>query len=70
MCIRDSDNVGNMFYNGRPTIINKVQLAAQNISGIMIWELGQDSFTDYSLLQTIHKSYTDYGVETTNLCGN
>ena len=66
----DLDNVGNMFYNGRPTIINKVQLAAQNISGIMIWELGQDSFTDYSLLQTIHKSYTDFGVETTNLCGN
>jgi hypothetical protein len=40
------------------------------MSGIMIWELGQDSFTEYSLLETIHKKYTDYGVETTNLCGN
>ena len=36
----------------------------------MIWELGQDSFTEYSLLETIHKKYTDLGVETTNLCGN
>ena len=53
-------------YNGRPTIASKVKLAAQNLSGIMIWELGQDSFTEYSLLQTIHKTYTDLGVKTTN----
>ena len=66
----DRDNVGNQYYNGRPTIRDKVKLAAETMSGIMIWELGQDSFTEYSLLETIHKKYTDYGVETTNLCGN
>ena len=66
----ERDQVGNKYYNGRPTIANKVKLAAQNLSGIMIWELGQDSFTEYSLLQTIHKTYSDLGVKTTELCGN
>ena len=66
----ERDQVGNKYYNGRPTIASKVKLAAQNLSGIMIWELGQDSFTEYSLLQTIHKTYTDLGVKTTELCGN
>ena len=64
------DQVGNKYYNGRPTIANKTKLAAQNLSGIMIWELGQDSFTEYSLLETIHKTYTEIGVKTTELCGN
>jgi len=66
----EKDNVGNKYYNGRPTIANKVKLASQNLSGIMIWRLGADSFSEYSLLETIHKTYTDLGVETTNLCGN
>ena len=66
----DKDNVGNKYYNGRPTIANKVKLASQNLSGIMIWRLGADSFSEYSLLETIHKTYTDLGVETTDLCGN
>ena len=66
----EKDQVGNKYYNGRPTIASKVKLAAQNLSGTMIWELGQDSFTEYSLLQTIHKTYTDLGVKTTELCGN
>lgn len=30
----------------------------------MIWELGQDSFDDYSLLKTIHDEYTRLGVKT------
>ena len=66
----EKDNVGNKYYNGRPTIANKVKLASQNLSGIMIWRLGADSFSEYSLLETIHKTYTDLGVETTDLCGN
>jgi len=66
----ERDQVGNKYYNGRPTIANKTKLAAQNLSGIMIWELGQDSFTEYSLLETIHKTYTEIGVKTTELCGN
>ena len=66
----EKDNVGSRYYNGRPTIANKVKLASQNLSGIMIWRLGADSFSEYSLLETIHKTYTDLGVETTGLCGN
>ena len=38
----ERDQVGNKYYNGRPTIASKVKLAAQNLSGIMIWELGHD----------------------------
>jgi GH18 family chitinase len=66
----EKDNVGKKYYNGRPTIANKVNLASQNLSGIMIWRIGADSFSEYSLLETIHKTYTDLGVETTGLCGN
>ena len=66
----EKDNVGKKYYNGRPTIANKVKLASQNLSGIMIWRLGADSFSEYSLLETIHKTYTDLDVETTGLCGN
>ena len=66
----EKDNVGKKYYNGRPTIANKVKLASQNLSGIMIWRLGADSFTEYSLLETIHKTYTDFGVKTSSLCGN
>ena len=64
------DNVGMKYYNGRPTIKSKVKLASEQVSGIMIWEIGQDSFTEYSLLKTIHKEYSDLGVKTTNLCDN
>lgn len=65
------DRVGNTFYNGIPTIKSKVNLAYdREIGGIMIWELGQDSFDDYSLLKTIHDEYTALGVETSGLCGN
>lgn len=66
----DRDNVGNKYYNGRPTIKSKVKLASSKVSGYMIWELGQDSFSQYSLLKTIHEEYSKLGIETTNLCKN
>jgi GH18 family chitinase len=62
------DNVGMKFYNGRPTIKSKVKLASEQVSGIMIWELGQDSFSEYSLLKTIHNEYKSLGFKTTELC--
>ena len=62
------DNVGLKFYNGRPTIKSKVKLASEQASGIMIWELGQDSFSEYSLLKTIHNEYKNLGFVTTELC--
>ena len=64
----DIDNVGLKFYNGRPTIKSKVKLASEQVSGIMIWELGQDSFSEYSLLKTIHNEYKNLGFATTELC--
>ncbi len=66
----DVDNVENAYYNGRPTIENKVELASNEVSGIMIWELGQDRFDEYSLLTTIHNKFTALGFTTTGLCGN
>ncbi|MBS7231261.1 glycoside hydrolase [Flavobacterium psychroterrae] len=66
----DQDELGKIYYNGRPTIAQKVELAFQNSGGIMIWEIAQDSFTEYSLLDVIHEKYTSLKVRTTRLCGN
>ncbi|WP_428232840.1 glycosyl hydrolase family 18 protein [Flavobacterium sp.] len=66
----DQDEVGKIYYNGRPTISQKVEYAAQNTGGIMIWEIAQDSFNEYSLLDVIHEKFTNLKVKTTGLCGN
>lgn len=53
------DQVGQLFYNGIPTIEAKTRLALQETSGIMIWELGQDAYdplADYSLLRVIDRT--------------
>lgn len=47
----DRDNSGFSYYNGRTTIEKKVELAANETSGIMIWEVGQEQFDEYSLLR-------------------
>lgn len=63
----DLDQVGLAFYNGRPTIEAKTLLALENLSGIMIWELGQDAFLsieEYSLLETIYQTIQTYFVST------
>jgi len=66
----DQDEIGKIYYNGRPTILKKVEYASQNTGGIMIWELAQDSFGEYSLLEVIHKKYTDLKYKTSGMCGN
>nr|WP_294923882.1 glycosyl hydrolase family 18 protein [uncultured Flavobacterium sp.] len=66
----DQDELGKIYYNGRPTIEQKVQLASEATGGIMIWEIAQDSFDEYSLLDVIHKKYTKLGYTTSDLCGN
>jgi chitinase len=48
------DQVGQRYYNGIPTIEAKTVLAKQAAAGVCIWELGQDAFNGYSLLQAIH----------------
>jgi chitinase len=53
------DQVGQLYYNGIPTIVAKTQLAQAESSGIMIWELGQDAFeslAEFSLLRTIDET--------------
>lgn len=44
------DQVGAMYYNGLSTIRRKTELALESLGGIMIWEIGQDDFGDFSLL--------------------
>jgi chitinase len=50
------DEIGLKFWNGIPTIQAKTELALEEVSGIMIWEIGQDAFganAQYSLLRAI-----------------
>ena len=53
----NADTIDGFAFNGRATIILKVNLAIKrNLSGIMIWELGQDaSRKEASLLTTINQ---------------
>lgn len=51
-----TDNQDDLYYNGIPTMVRKSQLAFENVNGIMIWELGQDAFNEFSLLQTINNT--------------
>ncbi len=50
----DTDETDGYYYNGPTTIQKKVRYCAeQNIGGVMIWELGQDTSDDTSLLKAI-----------------
>lgn len=64
----DRDQVDRFYYNGRTTIRAKTHLAIEEVGGIMIWELGQDRFDQYSLLTTIHNAYATAGVVTSRSC--
>lgn len=46
-------NGGMVYYNGIPTIQKKTELALQKVSGVMIWQLLQDSTGTKSLLGVI-----------------
>ncbi|KAA6430339.1 hypothetical protein FEM33_25365 [Dyadobacter flavalbus] len=46
-------NGGAVYYNGIPTIRKKTELALQKVSGVMIWQLLQDSTEKKSLLGEI-----------------
>jgi chitinase len=46
-------NGGVVYYNGIPTIRKKTELALQKVSGVMIWQLLQDSTGTKSLLGVI-----------------
>jgi GH18 family chitinase len=58
------DQVEESYYNGIPTIKDKTVLAMEEANGIMIWELGQDHYSEYSLLNAIYeKMYTGISLE-------
>lgn len=50
------DQAGQTYYNGIPTIQSKTELALSQVSGLMIWELGQDAFSELSLLRAIDET--------------
>lgn len=54
------DQVGQIYYNGLPTITRKTELALERTSGIMIWEIGQDHLGEYSLLKRIDETITGF----------
>lgn len=50
----DVDEVGGIYFNGIATIRQKTRYALeQHLGGVMIWELGQDTADDTSLLRAI-----------------
>ncbi len=61
------DEVGLLYYNGIPTIVEKSKLALQKANGIMIWELGQDAFNDLSLLAAIDQTVNSSGCGTSEI---
>jgi len=59
------DQVGEIYFNGLPTITQKTQLALSELSGIMIWELGQDFFGEFSLLKKINETIEEFTTTST-----
>lgn len=56
----DQDTVSGFYFNGIETVRRKVQLAKQaGLSGVMIWEIGQDSNDENSLLGAITQERRD-----------
>jgi chitinase len=43
-----------IYYNGQPTIKKKTMLAKARANGVMMWEKGQDSHDDLSLLKAVN----------------
>lgn len=50
----NSDQVGEIYYNGIPTMQRKTQYAIDNLGGVMIWEISQDASGDASLLDAMY----------------
>jgi chitinase len=53
----ESNQEGQIYFNGEATIREKVQYAMQSkLAGVMIWEIGQDAPGDRSLLKVIQQT--------------
>lgn len=54
-----SDEYDSVYYNGMATIKKKTELAKkENLAGVMIWEISQDTNDEHSLLKAINESIT------------
>lgn|GEM_PF-815262 len=51
-----TDNVEKIYYNGIPTIVQKVQYAKEHFSGVMFWQYRHDSADELSLLSAISQT--------------
>jgi GH18 family chitinase len=52
----DRDEVDGIYFNGRRTVERKTKYALEHkLAGVMVWELGQDTRDEYSLLRVIHR---------------
>ena len=59
-----------IYYNGKATIEKKIEIATEDLAGVMIWELGQDTTGDYSMIKIIHNKFNELKLETTDkYCG-
>jgi chitinase len=55
----ETNEVGAIFFNGRDLIQQKTCYAKESdLGGVMIWELGQDSFSSFSLLRALYRGAT------------
>lgn len=52
-----------IYYNGIPTIWKKTKLAMEQTSGVMIWELSQDTVGEKSLLKVISSTVDSVDVQ-------
>lgn len=51
------DEIGGIYFNGINTIFEKTEYAMdKQLGGVMIWEVGQDSYENASLLETIRET--------------
>jgi hypothetical protein len=53
----DVDEVGGVYFNGIRTVERKTKYAlAHKLAGVMVWEVGQDSRGEHSLLRAIRRT--------------
>lgn len=64
------DSLGLIYYNGKPTLEQKVELASRDLAGVMIWELGQDTTGEYAMIHAVHNKFRNLKIRTSDdYCG-
>lgn len=64
------DSFGLIYFNGKPTLEAKVRLASEDLAGVMVWELGQDTTGEFAMINTIHNQFKVLQLKTTDdYCG-